>query len=162
MFRDVNAHTPAANIIPNRVWMCTIKGALCLQHVMLLHASFRGFIQSQLRKRAIRKTQKMTHKNKTQALITSKYTCLSYSKQVTHTSSTWDRMRPHTINNNWLHSLKDFPRQKCLPYQYCPLLPPLPAVLWYHIWPLCAQGDFQPLKRWAGWEWATDLWAAFL
>lgn len=70
-------------------------------------------------------------------------------------------MWPHTINNNCLHSLKDFLRQKCLPYQYCPLLPPLPAVLWYHIWRLCAQGDFQPLKRWAGWEWASDLWAAF-
>lgn len=85
----------------------------------------------------------------------------SNSIPVTHTGSTWDWMQPHTITNNCLHSLKDFPRQKCLPYQYCPLLPPLPAVLWYHIWPLCAQGDFQPLKRWAGWEWASDLWAAF-
>lgn len=27
---------------------------------------------------------------------------------------------------------------------------------------LCAQGDFQLLKRWAGWEWASDLWATFL
>jgi len=89
-------------------------------------------------------------------------TCLPNSKQVTHTRSTWDRMRPHTINNNWLCSLKDFPRQKCLPYQYGASLPPSPAVPWYHIWPLCAQGDFQPLKRWACWEWATDLWAASL
>ena len=86
-------------------------------------------------------------KGQNTALIISKYTCLPYSKQVTHTSSTWDRLRPHTINNNWLHSLKDFPRQKCSSYQYCPWLPPLPAVLWYHIWPLCAQGDFQPLNQ---------------
>lgn len=63
---------------------------------------------------------KMTPKYKTQVLITRKYTCLSNSNPVTHTSSTLDRMQAHTINNNWLHSLKDFPRQKCLPYQYCP------------------------------------------
>lgn len=58
--------------------------------------------------------------NPTQALTNSRYTCLSNPRQVTHTSSTWDWMWPHTINNNRLHSLKDFPRQKCSPYQYCP------------------------------------------
>lgn len=104
----------------------------------------------------------MTHRNKIKALIGSKYTCLFNSGQVTHTNITWAWMLPRTITNNCLHPLKDFPRRQCLPYQYCPLLPPLPAVLRYHIWPLCAQGDFQPLTRWAGWEWASDLWAAFL
>lgn len=96
------------------------------------------------------------HKN-----ISDKLQLHSDSRPVTHTRSTCDWMWPHTISNNCLHSLKDFPRQKCLQYQYCPSLPPLPAVLWYHIWSLCAQGDFQPLKWWAGWEWASDLWAAF-
>lgn len=158
-FRSVNAQKPAGKIKMS----CKTghRWAMWTYDVVTRELQKIDTTPTEKKKSAIQQT-KRTHKNKAQALISSQYTCLSNSKQVTHTSSTWDRMRPHTINNNWLHSLKDFPRQKCFPYQYCPSLPPSPAVLWYHIWPLCAQGDFQLLKRWAGWEWATDLWAAFL
>lgn len=106
-----------------------------------VHSSVKYFLPSNVNLRchiwlmvcSIQQQQQQNMNNKLQV----------HSRPVTHTSSAWDWMWPHTITNNCLHSLKDFPRQKCLPYQYCPLLPPLPAVLWYHIWPLCSQGDFQ-------------------
>lgn len=93
----------------------------------------------------------MTHEPWTPSVMSRE---LSYSTHI--------RMPAHTGNNNRSHLLKDFPRHQFKSYQYGPQLPPSPAVLWHPIWPLCALGDFQPLKRWAGWEWPADLCAAFL
>lgn len=71
--------------------MCTIEQAM--EHVMLFHVSFKRIIQPILKentlKNEIHKTE-MSHKNKDQASISRLVSPIQ--KQVTHTSSTWDKM----------------------------------------------------------------------
>lgn len=71
--------------------MCTIEQAM--EHVMLFHVSFKRIIQpiqkEKTLKNEIHKTE-MSHKNKDQASISRLVSPIQ--KQVTHTSSTWDKM----------------------------------------------------------------------
>lgn len=117
--RDVGACKPAAKMIMNFIWACTtaqlfVQGEQC-DCTRELQTSIKPHLKMG------QSTKPKCFKNKTQVPITSTYTCLLF-----RTSSTYqrqlDRMWPHTINNNWLQSLKDFLRQKCLQYQYCPSL----------------------------------------